>query len=121
MTAPQNKLQTKHVNKIEAKFCDAMHWEESTGEGVKEDEENVCFEELMTQRCPYYFGIPHVFQERAGMKTKITSVDLGNKPTEEGFGAFDENASISPGGSFENENKADNSGKTMTMSEEYLI
>ena len=104
----------------EAKFCDAMHWGENTAEGVKEDEGNARFEELVKQHCPYYFELLSVFQERAEMKPKMTSDDLSNDLTEESLDAFDENVSISPGESFKNANAADNSGKTMTVSAKSL-
>ena len=96
-----------------------MHWGVNTDEGVKENEGNMHFEELVKQRCPYCFDLLTVFQERAGMKPKMTSDNLGDDSTED-FDVFDENANNSSGKYFEDVNITDNSGKTMAVSKNSL-
>ena len=43
---------------------------------MKENEGNVRFEQLMEQRCLYYFELTPVFGERAGMVPPLTSDEL---------------------------------------------
>ena len=64
------------ISWFEAKFRKALQWAENTGVGVKADEGNVRFEQVLEQRFEYYFDLQDVFQEHAGMKPKATSDEL---------------------------------------------
>ena len=61
---------------FEGHFRDAIQWAGNTGQGVKENEGSLRFEQLLEQRCPYYFELAPVFGERAGMVPPLTSDKL---------------------------------------------
>ena len=68
---------------FETKFRDALMWGDQTGVGVKENEGDLRFNELLEQRCPHYFELYPVFSERAGMKPKLTSDQVGDDDEDE--------------------------------------
>jgi len=64
---------------IESKMRAAISWSEATGQGVKEDDGEVRYNDLLRSRFLYYFDLYEVFIDRAGMKPKATTDDMDDK------------------------------------------
>ena len=55
----------------------------ATGEGIQEEDGVERFEELIRKKCPYYYDLLEVMQDRASSKPKATSYELENSLLDE--------------------------------------
>eukprot|EP00977_Amphora_coffeiformis_P016532 scaffold5140_cov212-Amphora_coffeaeformis.AAC.2 len=63
-----------------SKKLDAAHdWVNNTGQGVKENETKETFEDLVRQRCKWYFELAPIMGDRSKARPKVTTDLLDNE------------------------------------------
>lgn len=65
------------ISNIEDMFKEAHDWAHQTGAGVKEDDPRQ-FNDYVKKKCPYYFDLLEVMQDRATARPQFTSDDYGS-------------------------------------------
>ena len=66
----------KKIQELETKFVQAHDWANNTGQGVKEQDGEQTYENLVKQRCKWYFGLLPIMGDRSKATPAVTTDDL---------------------------------------------
>ena len=66
----------KKIQELETKFVQAHDWANNTGQGVKEQDGEQTFENLVKQRCKWYFELLPIMGDRSKATPAVTTDDL---------------------------------------------
>lgn len=66
----------KKIQEIEGKFIKAHDWAHNTGQGVRERDGMETFQELVRQRCKWYFELEPIMADRSKARPKATTETL---------------------------------------------
>ena len=66
----------KKIQELETKFVQAHDWANNTGQGVREQDGQETFENLVRQRCRWYFDLLPIMGDRSKASPPVTTDDL---------------------------------------------
>ena len=74
----------KKIQELEPKFVQAHDWANNTGQGVREQDEEETFENLVRQRCRWYFDLLPIMGDRSKAAPLVTTDDLMESDADSG-------------------------------------
>jgi hypothetical protein len=82
-TSRDGKNVLNKIQHIERTFKEAHNFAESeTGAGIRENDGETTFQDLVKKKCPFYYDIYDIMIDRASTRPKATSYELDGKETD---------------------------------------
>ena len=75
----------KKIQELETKFVQAHDWGNNTGQGVREQDGQETFENLVRQQCWWYFDLLPIMGDRSKAAPPVTTDDLLKSDADSGL------------------------------------